>query len=63
MIVEMEHKDAGTLKLLGTSVRLHGTPPALKLCPPDLGEHSEAIAREIGYSDEEIKDLTSKNII
>lgn len=63
MIVEMEHKKAGKLRLLGTPVRLHGTPPTLRHCPPDLGEDSEAIACEIGYSDEEIAELKKKNII
>lgn len=63
MIVEMEHKRVGKLKLLGTPVRLHGTPPTLRHCPPDLGEDSEAIASEIGYSDEEIAELKRKNII
>lgn len=63
MIVEMEHKDAGKLKLLGTPVRLYGTPPTLRHSPPDLGEDSEAIAREIGYSDEEIAELKEKNVL
>jgi formyl-CoA transferase len=63
MIVEMEHKEAGKLKLLGTPVRLYGTPPSLRHCPPDLGADSEAIAREIGYSDEEIEELKKNNVI
>ena len=63
MIVEMEHKHAGTLKLLGTPVRLYGTPPTLRNCPPDLGQDSEAIAREIGYSEEEIEALKKKKVL
>ena len=63
MIVEMEHKNAGTLKLLGTPVRLYGTPPTLRNCPPDLGQDSEAIAREIGYSEEEIEALKKKKVL
>lgn len=63
MIVEMEHKDAGILRLLGTPVRLYGTPPELRRCPPDLGADSEEVAREIGYSDEEIEELKRKNVI
>lgn len=63
MIVEMEHKDAGKLNLLGTPARLHDTPPTLRQAPPDLGEHSEVIARELGYSDGEINELLSKGVL
>ncbi len=63
MIVEMEHQSAGTLKLLGTPVRLHGTPPTLRHSPPDLGQDSEAIAKEIGYSEAEIEELKEKKVL
>ena len=63
MVVEMEHKKVGKLKLLGTPVRLHQTPPNLKQPPPDLGEHSAAIARELGYSDAEINDMLSNGVL
>jgi crotonobetainyl-CoA:carnitine CoA-transferase CaiB-like acyl-CoA transferase len=63
MVVEMEHKQAGKLTLLGTPVRLHGTPPSLRNPPPDLGEHSIEIARELGYSDEEIGKLIENGIL
>lgn len=54
MVVEMEHRRAGKLNLLGTPVRLHDTPPTLRQAPPDLGEHSREVARELGYTDEQI---------
>jgi CoA:oxalate CoA-transferase len=63
MIVEMEHKRAGKLRLLGTPVRLHDTPPALRKFPPDLGEDSEAIVREMGYSKEQIEELKAKQVL
>ena len=62
MIVEMEHKQAGSLKLLGTPVRLHSTPPRLQRCPPDLGEHTRDVVSELGYSDEHIADLQEKGV-
>ena len=63
MIVEMEHKEAGNLRLLGNPIRLYGTPPTLRCPPTDLGEDSEAIARDFGYSEDEILELKEKNII
>ena len=37
---------------------LGGTRPGVRLSPPKLGEHSQALLAELGYSDEEIKALT-----
>jgi len=63
MIVKMDHKTAGQLILLGTPVRLHHTPPTLRQAPPNLGEHSQEIARELGYSAEEIAKLVDAGIL
>jgi len=54
MIVELEHPKAGTLRLLGTPIRLSGTPPSIRIPPADLGEHNDEVVSELGYSSEEI---------
>ena len=63
MVVEMNHPTAGKLNLLGTPVRLHDTPPTLRQSPPDLGEHSREVARELGYSEEEIENMVAKGAL
>jgi len=63
MVVCMEHKRAGELKLLGNPIRMHSTPSQLKIAPPDLGEHSAEIISELGYSDAEVADFISKGVI
>lgn len=63
MVVEMEHRRAGVLRLFGTPVRLYGTPSALRIAPPDLGEHNEEVLTELGYSDTEISDLRNQGVL
>ncbi|MGQ9555411.1 MAG: CaiB/BaiF CoA transferase family protein [Anaerolineae bacterium] len=63
MVVEMEHRTAGTLRLFGTPVRLYGTPARLRMPPPDLGEHSAEVLAELGYSQAEIAELKRQAVI
>ncbi len=60
MVVEMEHKAAGTLRLLGTPIRLYDTPSSLRIPPPELGEHTLKVVRELGFSDDEISDFEAQ---
>jgi crotonobetainyl-CoA:carnitine CoA-transferase CaiB-like acyl-CoA transferase len=63
MLVEMEHPLAGKLRLLGTPVRLHGTPPVTREFAAELGEHTCEVLEELGYPPEAIADLERSRVV
>ncbi|MBM4152883.1 MAG: CoA transferase, partial [Kiritimatiellaceae bacterium] len=58
MIVSMNDPDVGELKMLGTPMRLKGTPPVMKSFPPRLGQNNRDVALEIGYSESDVARMT-----
>ena len=53
-IVAQEHPAAGPIRSLANPVRLSDTPATYRLPPPRLGEHTDAILDELGYSAEQL---------
>jgi len=52
--LEMEHPRAGTVRALRHPVRYGAGEPELRRLPPEVGEHSREILRELGFSEEEM---------
>lgn len=63
MVVEMQHDQAGKIRLPGTPVRLHGTPPVPRRFAPELGAHTIEILRELGYDDAALAELKKAGAI
>jgi crotonobetainyl-CoA:carnitine CoA-transferase CaiB-like acyl-CoA transferase len=58
MEVEVEHPVEGTIRALGIPVKLSDTPGAIRRPAPLLGQHTEEILREAGFSGTEIEALS-----
>jgi crotonobetainyl-CoA:carnitine CoA-transferase CaiB-like acyl-CoA transferase len=63
MVVDMEHPAGGSLRLLGTPVRLYGTPPQPRVFAPELGAHTREVLQEFGYSAEQVEELESRGVV
>src|SRR5262245_34295537 len=57
MAVEVEHPTLGTMRSLGSPIKMSGTPTDPRRRAPLLGEHTEAVLEEYGFSAEEIASL------
>jgi len=63
MIVSLPHPTAGEGRVLGIPPKLSDTPGAVTTPPPLLGEHTEAILKELGYGDGEVDQLRAAGAI
>jgi len=64
MVVEARHPTAGPVKLVASPLKLCQTPPAVRLPPPTLGQHTEEILAEVlGLAPQAIADLRDQKVI
>ena len=57
MMVETDHPTLGRTRMLGSPIKMSGTPPDVTRRAPLLGEHTDEVLREAGYSNQEIAAL------
>lgn len=63
MLVTMPHPMHGTVKLIGLPIKLSETPGTIRRTPPVMGEHTDEILKEAGYSPGDIAGLRAAGAI
>ena len=63
MIEAVEHVALGPLKVLGVPIKLSDTPGAVGTAPPVLGQHTDAVLRELGFDDGEVVEMRKNGVI
>ena len=62
MVVELAKKDT-TMRVLGSPVKLSGTPVQYLSAPPDLGQDTVSVLTSLGYTQEQIEQLQQQHIV
>jgi formyl-CoA transferase len=57
MAVDVDHPTLGRIRTLGSPLKMSATPPIVGRRAPLLGEHTEEVLREAGFTNEEIDEI------
>ena len=63
MAAPIDHPTRGRIELVGQPVRFHRTPWRLRNACPEMGEHTDAILADLGYSEDEIETLRKRDVL
>jgi crotonobetainyl-CoA:carnitine CoA-transferase CaiB-like acyl-CoA transferase len=63
MIETVTHPTVGPTRVIGAPIKLSGNPASVRTPPPVLGQHTDAMLKEIGYDDDAIAGLRAKRVI
>jgi crotonobetainyl-CoA:carnitine CoA-transferase CaiB-like acyl-CoA transferase len=61
--VEWDHPEYGKIRVLNNPIKLSKTPSKITSRAPDLGEHTDIILRELGYSTKDIAKMKKSDIV
>ncbi|MGN6221283.1 MAG: CaiB/BaiF CoA transferase family protein [Microbacterium sp.] len=62
-IIEFEHDDAGTVRLLGHAVTYDGRRPGVRTVPPRLGADTRDVLAELGFESSRIEHLIASGAV
>jgi len=63
MVQTLMHPTIGATRVIGAPIKLSDTPASLRTAPPVLGQHTDAVLAELGYSPAEIAALRESRVV
>ncbi|KAH6695306.1 formyl-coenzyme A transferase [Plectosphaerella plurivora] len=63
MVVDVEHKECGTVKMVNTPVKYSESTPGVRSAPPTLGQHTEEVLADLGFSEAGIDALREDGVV
>ena len=63
MVVEMDHPTAERVRLVGSPLHLSRTPVSYRIHPPLVGEHTDEVLFELGYSAEDVQRFRAEGVV
>ena len=63
MAAAVESEALGSIELVAQAIVMHRTPSTLAVAPPERGEHTEEILRDLDFGGDEIADLRRRTVI
>lgn len=63
MVIETDHPRAGSVPLVASPLKFSRTPVEVRQHPPDAGEHTKEILRQLGIDSAEVEKLRDNGVI
>jgi len=63
MAAPIEHPELGSIDLVAQPITLSDHPFEIRSATPQLGEHTDSVLEELGFTDQEIADLHNESVV
>ena len=63
MAAPIEHPELGSIDLVAQPITLSDHPFEIRSATPQLGEHTDSVLEELGFTDQEIADLHKQSVV